>query len=106
MTCGTCLSDKARAVSVRYREGKWHDFCDVCSDVRVQGLPDVFLGSNGGIQTDDNIRDPKSGEMIPFSTKREKLAAMKRAGVRQAPSAEREHGHRNESHLNRKTYFI
>lgn len=66
---------------------------------------DVFLGKAGGIKTDENICDPKTGREIPFVTKQDKAVAMRLAGVKQAASAERRHGARNEEYLHRATHF-
>ena len=66
---------------------------------------DVYLGPGGGIKTDPNICDPKTGREIPFVTKQDKAVAMRIAGVRQSVSAERQHGYRNEMYLHRKKYF-
>lgn len=56
-----------------------------CRDCKtgVGGIPDVYFGSKGGIQTEENIADPETGEPIPFWSKASKKAAMDRAGVRE-----------------------
>lgn len=66
---------------------------------------DIYLGPSGGLKTEENICDPKTGQPIPFHTKQDKAIAMKMAGIRQSPRAERDHGMRNEMYLNRKSYF-
>ena len=101
-TCTNCGNTKAYGYRCGFTtQGKWEE-CDKCTDMRFTAQPDVYFRSNGGIQTDPNICD-KQGREIPFSCKRTKLAAMKEAGVRQAQSAERQHGARNE---NKHTKFI
>lgn len=104
MKCDTCGYPYATGVRIGYTDGKRWEYCDHCSDVKFSAEPDIYLGSKGGIQTDENICDD-NGTPIPFSSKREKAAIMKRLGIRQADSAERWHGARNESHLHRKIYF-
>lgn len=51
-------------------------------------------------------RAPEFARPIPFHTKRDKALAMKIANVRQADSAERQHGARNEEGTRRRTYFF
>lgn len=77
-------------------------FCKTC----VSGNPvihDVYIGKGSGVQYEENIADPKTGDPIPFYDKPSKLAAMKQAGVREA--GDRIHGARNEEYLKRKTYI-
>lgn len=73
--------------------------------VKGSGTPDVWYGYGSGIHTEENIADPKTGEPIPFWDKRSKLAAMRKAGVKEA--GDRVHGARNEEMLpqKRKKYF-
>lgn len=66
---------------------------------------DIYLGPEGGLKTEENICDPKTGREIPFHTKQDKAIAMQIAGVKQSERAERIHGYRNEMYLHRKTYF-
>jgi hypothetical protein len=109
MHCNTCSSDVAARVKVWIdKEGKSWEACDICSKLPAFWNPDVYLGGPGGHeQTDEQLCNPKTGEPIPFSTKREKAAIMNMLGLRQADSAERQHGSRNESHLNtgKKKFF-
>jgi len=96
--CGSTTSYMTRT----YEDGS--EICDQCSQIRPSGLPDIYLGGHGGTQTDENLCDKKTGQPIPFSTKKEKKAIMDKLKYRQHPSAERTHGARNEKHLkNRKT---
>lgn len=106
MHCGGCNSNVAARVRIGFnKEGKKWEYCDICGGMSAVWLPDVFLGGPGGtVRTDENLCD-NNGKPIPFSTKREKKAIMNMLKVRQADSAERQHGYRNESHLHRKTYF-
>lgn len=103
MKCDGCGSDKAARVQISYIEGKKWERCDNCAHVPPVWMPDVYLGSKGGIQTDENLCD-SNGNPIPFSSKREKAAIMSMLKVRQANSAEKQHGSRNET--KRRTYFI
>lgn len=100
MKCNTCGSDTAAIIRIRFdRELGKLEQCDRCSSVcaRDGAQPDVSLISKGGLQTDMNLCDPKTREPIPFSSKREKAAIMKRLHIRQALSAERHHGSRDMS---------
>ncbi len=60
----------------------------------VPGLsPDVYFdASKGANQTDPNLCDRYTGP-IPFSSKREKAAALKRLGLRE--DGDKKHGARN-----------
>jgi hypothetical protein len=107
MHCNTCNTTAAARIKIGYdKTGNKYEICDLCSNVAPVWLPDVYLEGNGGIQTNENLCNPKTGEPIPYSTKREKAAIMKMLKVREADSAGHQHGARNESHLHRKTYFI
>ena len=77
-------------------------FCKTCIS-GIVAIPDVWYGYGSGIQTEENIADPKTGKPIPFYDKQSKAAAMRIAGVEEA--GDRKHGARNEYHLHRKTYF-
>jgi hypothetical protein len=101
MDCPNCLSTKAAIVEVGFDEGRKYSGCDLCIGIRVSGVcPDVYFNpKDGHIQSDEHIAEKRTGRPIPFWSKRTKLAAMKMAGVRQADSAEKQHGHRNEEHL-------
>ena len=105
MKCETCGNPYAARVRIGYQKGIKYELCDACGKIPAMWMPDIYLGTKGGLQTDPNICDDKGNE-IPFSSKREKAAIMKTLGLRQADSAERNSGARNESHLKRKTYFI
>lgn len=107
MHCGNCKSDVAARVKIGFTsKGERFEYCDICGSMPSVWLPDVFLGGPGGSErTDENLCNPTTGKPIPFSTKREKAAIMNMLKIRQADSAEHQGGSRNESHLNRKTYF-
>lgn len=108
MHCNTCNSDKAARVKmgIDSQTGKTWEVCDICANVPSFWMPDVYLGNSGGMpQTDEQLVNPKTGQPIPFSTKREKAAIMKMLGLRQAASAERQGGSRNEDHLHRRKYI-
>lgn len=102
--CGSCNSQTSRIKSTYLNNGTVLYSCDQCSTSTFYGIPDVVMGPGRGLQTCEHIADPKSGQPIPFSSKRTKLAAMKQAGVQQSQSADRYHGYRNEKHLHRKVY--
>ena len=102
MVCGTCGNKHAHRINIGHYNDVRYELCDQCGKLPAMWLPDVFLGGKGGIQTDENLCD-KNGKEIPFSTKREKAAIMRMLKVRQADSAERQHGSRNET--KRRTYF-
>lgn len=107
MHCNTCGSDVAARVrmGIDKETGKLWEVCDLCANVPHFWNPDVYLGSKGGVQTDDCLCNPTTGQPIPFQTKREKAAIMNMLNIRQADSAERQHGARNESHLRRRKYI-
>ncbi len=108
MHCNTCSTDVAARVRgwIDTVSGKYLEMCDICSKIPAVWLPDVYLGGPGGsVQTDEMLCNPKTGVPIPYSTKREKAAIMNMLKVRQADSAEHQHGSRNESHLHRKKYI-
>lgn len=103
--CNTNLAARVRIVIDANTKEKY-EMCDICSNTPPVWLPDVFLEKGGGERSNEHLCNPQTGEPIPYSTKREKAAIMNMLKVRQADSAEHQHGARNESHLHRKTYFI
>lgn len=68
--------------------------CSECSSGRTPALsPDVYFDSSkGAFQTDPNLCDRHTGP-IPFSSKREKAAILKRLNLREA--GDKQHGGRN-----------
>ena len=96
MNCSGCGTDVAVIVRLTPTVSGLLENCDICSDLKMSAgaRPDVYIGSKGGLQTDMNLCDKKTGEPIPFSTKREKAAIMKNLGVVQSSKAERQHGSR------------
>jgi len=110
MKCNGCGSNTAAWARMGFSEGKMYEVCDVCSNVAAPWNPDVAMSYPDQYKDGHVIRDPnlcdKKGQPIPFSSKREKAIIMKQLGVRQALSAEKVHGARNESHLHRKRYFF
>lgn len=90
--CGS-LSYYYWRVSVNDK-GDTYEECSECSKEGAPCLsPDVYFdGSKGAFQTDPNICE-KSGQQIPFSSKREKAAILRRLGLREA--GDKEHGSRN-----------
>lgn len=104
MHCAGCSTDKAARTRTGFlTDGTKYEYCDICGSMPAVWLPDVYLGSKGGIQTDPNLCNDK-GQEIPFHTKREKAAIMRMLNVKQSDSAEHQHGSRNET--KRSTYFI
>ena len=83
-----------------------YEHCSECSKIGAKKLnEDIYKGDcNKGVTTDPNICDPKTGKEIPYSSAGEKAAIMKQLGIRQAESAERNHGSRNE--VTRRSYSI
>lgn len=67
-------------------------YCSDCHTGKQAGIPDVWYGYGSGTHTEENICDPQTGQPIPFHDKTSKLAAMRRAGVREA--GDRKHGSR------------
>lgn len=106
LECSGCGNKSAHRTRTMFTEGGKIEGCDECMGLSTAGTgsPDVYLGGGGGTQTDENLVDPKSGKEVPFSSKREKAEVMKRLGVRQADSAERQGGLR-ESTDKKRTYF-
>jgi len=104
MKCNGCKSEVAARVrmGIDKETGKLWEVCDICSKIPPVWMPDVYLGSGGGIQTDEHLCNPTTGQPIPFQTKREKAAIMRMLNVRQADQAEHQHGSRNESYLHRR----
>jgi len=83
-----------------------YEVCNNCEClVRPRVYDDVYKGDCGkGLTTDPNICDPDTGKEIPYSSPGEKASIMKRLNICQSPSAERQHGSRNETV--RRTYSI
>lgn len=108
MDCKTCGTDRAAIIRIKFtKEGKV-EYCDLCSSLtaREGAVPDIYLGSKGGLQTDENVCDPKQRRAVPYSSKREKAALLKRLGLKQAISSERHHGgRRTYEGPGRKQYF-
>jgi len=105
--CVNCGSTLHHTVSIRYVDGQKVERCSDCERIPMQTTyDDVYLGPGSGMKTDPNLCDKKTGQEIPFYTKQDKAIVMKQLGLRQALSAERVHGHRNEDYLHRKKYFV
>lgn len=102
MLCDGCNNPNARIINAGHDSdgNKWVG-CEVCINARPPHLPDVYFNpKEGHTQTSEHICYKNTGIPIPFWSKTSKAAAMKQAGVRQADSAEKQHGMRNEEHLN------
>ncbi len=84
-------------------------FCNNCVTGVTPVKPDVYYGYGSGTHTEENIAypngHPQAGKPIPFSSPREKAAAMKIAGVREV--GDRVKGVRREDMVpaNRRRYF-
>lgn len=104
--CDGCGTDEAIVTRTTISGNNLIRSCDICSSVRAgdAGLPDVYIGGKGGLQTCENLCDPKTGNPIPFSSKKEKAAIMKNLHLTQHPSSERRHGYRNEKYLKKRIY--
>ena len=91
-------------------DGKTYRYCSSCVSGATSASPDVYYGYGSGTHTEENIAypngHPQAGQPIPFSSKREKLWAMKQAGVYEA--GDRIRGVRNEDMTaqKRRKYFI
>lgn len=93
--CGTCESTAYFYWRVVVdAKGNRFEECSECSSRPQPALsPDVYFDSSkGAFQTDPNLCDRYTGP-IPFSSKREKAAVMKRLGLQEA--GDKEHGSRN-----------
>lgn len=80
MMCRSCSSE-AYSIRTVVQEGTFVDFCDRCSDVRIEGVPDVYLGHVG--QKFANLCDDM-GRPYEISSKRQKKEVMDRLGVSEA----------------------
>ncbi len=93
--CATCGSTSYYYWRSKFfADGTNAQYCSDCSTGGVPSLsPDVFFDPRkGSNQVDPNLHDRYTGA-IPFSSKREKAAIMKRLGLREA--GDKEHGSRN-----------
>lgn len=106
MKCRGCKNEHAYRITTFMVDGELNDRCDRCGDTSSGPLnPDVYYGYGSGTHIEENIADPATGKPIPFSSKREKWEAMKKAGVIEA--GDRVKGYRREDMVpqNRKKYF-
>ncbi len=93
--CATCGSSTYYHWVVKIdKDGIRSEYCNDCTKMLIPNLaPDVYFDkSKGANQTDPNLHDRYNGA-IPFSSKREKAAILKRLGLREA--GDKEHGARN-----------
>ncbi len=80
-------------------QNRFFRYCTRCVSGSA-AVPDVFIGkTSGDVMTEENIADPATGQPIPFWDKKSKLAAMRKADVREA--GDRVHGARVESFKHR-----
>lgn len=90
--CDNCDNKSASYVVISYSDKKRTCACDRCGAGRPRGIPDVYLGQGGGFRVEENLADPKTGQPIPFSSRREKADIMKRLNLKEA--GDRKHGAR------------
>lgn len=93
--CETCKSTEYYYWRTQYdSDGSRVQFCSSCFDGSTPSLsPDVYFdASKGSNQIDPNICDRYTGP-VPFSSKREKAAILKRLGLQE--DGDRKHGARN-----------
>lgn len=103
-SCASCGSTDNDTFSYWHAgEKESYVLCRACRKGGFSAIPDVYYGYGSGTHTEENIADPVTGEPIPFSDKRSKLAAMRRAGVREA--GDRVHGSRPDE-TKKRTYFV
>lgn len=92
--CASCGATNYHYWRVAFYNRERFEQCSECSKEGTPNLsPDVYFdGSKGAFQTDPNLCE-RNGQKIPFSSKREKAAILKRLGIREA--GDKEHGARN-----------
>lgn len=92
--CGTCGAISYHYWRVTFANGERWESCSECSKEGTPNLsPDVYFDrSKGANQIDPNLCDRYTGP-IPFSSKREKAAIMKRLGLQE--DGDKKHGARN-----------
>jgi len=100
--CDACKNEKAYHVKIKVsKEGHREEMCDRCSSEKLPMSYDVFLGEGGGLRQEENLSDPATGKPIPYTTKGEKAAIMKKLGLHEV--GDRSHGMRVET--KRRRYF-
>lgn len=105
MECSGCGNKDAHKVRMVFVSGEKYESCNAC-DVSSSSSPlnpDISYLYGSGTYTEENICDPQTLRPIPFSSKREKWEAMKRAGVREM--GDKKHGARIEHGNTGKKYF-
>lgn len=92
--CGSCGATNYYYYRVTWSNHEKYETCSQCSTGPTPNLsPDVYFNpKEGRIQTNPNLCD-RNGTPIPYSSKREKAAIMKRLGVVEA--GDKKHGSRN-----------
>ncbi len=92
--CGTCGAVSYHYWRMTFANGEKYSSCSECSKTGTPNLsPDVYFDSSKGAnQIDPNICDRYTGP-IPFSSKREKAAILKRLGLQE--DGDKRHGGRN-----------
>ena len=101
--CATCGNKHPYRFLVRIdSNGKREESCDRCGNLSPIVMPDAYLEGKGGIRSEEHLAD-KNGNPIPYGTKGEKAAIMKKLGVREA--GDRVGGSRNEEYINRRKHY-
>lgn len=92
--CSTCGATNYYHWGKVYTSDGDFETCSECSKEGTPTLsPDVYFDQRkGAFQTDPNLCE-KNGTPIPFSSKREKAAILRRLGLREA--GDKDHGSRN-----------
>lgn len=82
--CSNCGATQYYGFKVVYtKEGRFQT-CSNCDKISCN-IPDVYFDSSKGAnQIDRNLVDRKTGKPIPFSSKREKAAVLKKLNLGEA----------------------
>jgi len=92
VVCSGCGNLNAYVVRVGYAGKERVENCDQCGNLKPPATYDTYLGSKGGVRVEENITEPGTGRPIPYATKGEKAAILKRLNLREA--GDRVHGAR------------
>ncbi len=92
--CASCGATNYYHWAIAYTSQGNFESCSECSKEGTPALsPDVYFDSKqGSFQVDPNLADRYTGP-IPFSSKREKAAILKRLGLQE--DGDKKHGSRN-----------
>lgn len=92
-TCQSTLYSRQMAVYPPDAPAIW--MCSECSKLPSFWLPDVFLEGRGGDRSNEHLADPKTGQPLPYNSKRQKAVILKQLGVREGGDAR--HGDKNKA---------